>query len=201
MSRPRAATSVATSTLSCPLRKRARTRSRASWLRSPLIASAAKPRLVRALASSPAVGAGADEDQRAGQGLHFKEARQRRQLVRFLNQVGALFDGFDGHLLALDGDGFGIGDVAGGQTANLGRQGGRKESGLAIGRCRCRSSRYPRQSPCSTSHRLRPAPRCAPALRSSAPRPSRSSSRPGVPTTTSMPLRSRLSCRPYSCPP
>ena len=53
MSNPRAATSVATKTLILPSRKRPSTFSRASWLKSPLSASAGMPRPVNSLANKP----------------------------------------------------------------------------------------------------------------------------------------------------
>ena len=79
-------------------------------------------------------GPGAHENQRAGDGLNFKKTGQRRQFVGLVDQIVALLDSGDGHLLALDSDRLWLAQVAIGQAADFGWYGGRQQRRLAISR-------------------------------------------------------------------
>src|SRR5579884_3070343 len=92
MSSPRAATSVAISTSAWPERKRAITRSRWVWLRSPWIASAARP---------------AKDDRRAGR-LRIEQPGQRLELVARAHVRVALLDLRYGDPLRRDLDRLGL---------------------------------------------------------------------------------------------
>ena len=98
MSRPRAATSVATSTSRLPSRKRPITRSRCSWLIPPCraadIVAAARERLGEVVHLEPRAG----EDERRGRVLEVEDPPQRGELVGAADHVDPLADAR--HLLA-----------------------------------------------------------------------------------------------------
>ena len=75
-------------------------------------------------------GAGADENQGAGDVFHLEEAGQGGQFFVGVDEVIALLDGGDGALGALDGDGLRFVQVTACQPPDGGRHGGGEESQL-----------------------------------------------------------------------
>ncbi len=90
MSRPRAATSVATSTSRAPSRKRPITRSRCSWERPPWSAAASCPRPLEGLGQVVHLAPRPGEDERGGGILDVEDPAQRRELVGSAHDVDEL---------------------------------------------------------------------------------------------------------------
>ena len=204
-SMPRAATSVATSTSTLPVRNARSACSRAPWPRSPCTAAAAKPRSVSSSAtwSRGALGAAEDDGQPAALGL--QDAGEQLDLVHRVRAVDVLLDRVDGGRLVV---GVGRADVrrlahvAAGQVDDDARHGGREQHRLpVVGRHREDALDVGQEAQVEHLVGLVEDEHLDVRRgRGGAAGPGRCS-RPGVPTTTSTPVRSASTCGSYARPP
>ena len=104
MSKPRAATSVATSTLTWVLRKRPRVRSRGILVQVAVQGFGGITTRGQRIGKFTGGSACAHKDQGAGDFFHLEDAGQGGQFVPAVDDVAALLDGRQGYLLTLNGD-------------------------------------------------------------------------------------------------
>ena len=182
---PRAATSVATSMSTAPDSKRASACSRWRCDLLPCIATASTPWRAQALDQPVGAVLGANEHERQlAVALQLADERFDAVLMCDLDEpVLDIARCAPGRRAVLVDDG--IVGVSPGEPAGLAVERGREEQRLAVaaGRRR-RSGRPPVESPCRASGRPRRGRGSGRASSVKAPRASRSSSRPGVATST-----------------
>ena len=92
---------------------------------------AAQVQLVYQFASA---GACARENQRRADIFNLKKARENSQLVKFVDQIIALFGGGHSHLLGFDAHRFGIAQIVFRELHDAFGQGGGEQGGLPFGR-------------------------------------------------------------------